>query len=156
IAHLKHHVESGDFGLVFFDPLTTLWPVEKENEAGPVADALMPLAQLTEKAGVVLSHHFRKSDGNEATGARGSGALPGYVDTILEMRRYAPSDRKDNRRVISGYGRFEETPDELVIELTDHGYIAHGDKQEVKRKTITELVRAVLPQQGEGWTWEAV
>lgn len=156
IAHLREHIIKGDFGLVFFDPLTTLWPVEKENEAGPVADALMPLSQLTEKAGVVLSHHFRKSDGSEATGARGSGALPGFVDTILEMRRYAPQDRKDRRRVISGYGRFEETPDELVIELTESGYISHGDKQEVKRLDISEVIARVLPPDAPGWTWQAV
>jgi hypothetical protein len=156
ITHLRKFVEAGDFGLVMIDPLTTLWPVEKENEAGEVASALMPLQTLTEKAGVVLSHHFRKSDGAEATGARGSGALPGYVDTILELRRYAPTDRKDNRRIISGYGRFEETPDELVIELTDSGYISHGDKQAVKRRSLTEVIRSVLPSHAPGWTWEAV
>lgn len=156
LSHLRDYVEKWDIGLVAFDPLTTLWPVEKENEAGAVTDALLPLNMLTDRAGVLLSHHFRKSDGQEATGARGSGALPGYVDTILELRRYDASKRGDHRRVISGWGRFEETPEELVVELTDGGYVAHGDKGEVKKKSATAVLRTVLPTHEPGWTWQAV
>lgn len=156
LQHLRIHVDSGGFGLVFIDPLTTLWPVEKENEAGIVAEALVPLNILTEKAGVVLSHHFRKSGGDEATGSRGSGALPGYVDTIMELRRYSTTDRKDRRRVISGWGRYEETPEELVIELTDSGYVSHGDRGVVKQRELTEVIAAVLPTWPVGWTYEAI
>ncbi|MBA4192233.1 MAG: hypothetical protein C0467_30050 [Planctomycetaceae bacterium] len=156
IQHIRDQVEKHDFGFVVFDPLTTLWPVEKENEAGPVGEALMPLSLLTEKAGVGLVHHFRKSDGTEATGSRGSGVLPGYVDTIIEFRRYAAADRKDTRRVLSGWGRFEETPEEMVVELTDDGYIAHGDKQEVQRRTLLDVIRAILTTEEAGWDYDTV
>lgn len=154
--HLREHVEKSDFGLVFIDPLTTLWPVTKENEAGIVAEALVPLNILTDRAGVVLVHHFRKSGGEEATGSRGSGALPGYVDTIIELRRYAAGERKDRRRVLSGWGRFEETPEELVIELTDGGYVAHGDKGQVRQRALEEVLAAILPSDSPGWGYESI
>lgn len=156
LSHLRAHVEKGDFGLVFIDPLTTLWPVDKENEAGIVAEALVPLNILTDRAGVVLVHHFRKSGGDEATGARGSGALPGYVDTIVELRRFNPGERKDRRRVLSGWGRYEETPEELVIELTDGGYVAHGDKGVVRQRALIEVLAAILPAELPGWGYESI
>lgn len=158
LEHLRKQVDADGFDLVTFDPLTTLWPVEKENEAGPVADALMPLQILTEKAGVFLSHHFRKSGGEEATGARGSGALPGFVDTIMELRRYAPGDRKDRRRVISGYGRFEETPEEIVIELTADGsnYATHGDKGDVKQRELSAVIAGILPPEFPGLVYDQI
>jgi len=156
LQHIAGQIDAKGFDLVFVDPLTTLWPVEKENEAGLVAEALMPLRMLTEKAGVVLCHHFRKSGGDEATSSRGSGALPGFVDTIMELRRYDAAARKDRRRVLSSYGRFEETPEELVIELTEEGYVARGDRQEIAKKTLASVLPRVLPAEPPGWTWQAI
>jgi hypothetical protein len=156
IQHAQKHVEAQPFDVVFLDPLTTLWPVEKENEAGLVSGALMPLRCISEKAAVVLIHHFRKSGGDEATGSRGSGALTGFVDTIIELRRYNAGDRKDRRRVLSAYGRYEETPDETVIELTETGYVARGDKQQVQRGSTADIIAEVLTNEAPGWTWEEV
>ncbi len=156
LQHLRSHVESGDFGMVIIDPLTTLWPVDKENEAGMVSEALVPLNLLTERAGVAIIHHLRKGDGNEATASRGSGALPGYVDTILELRRHNPTDRNDRRRVLSGWGRFDETPEELVIELTDGGYIAHGKRSDLRQKQLLDILETILPPVSPGWGWQAI
>jgi hypothetical protein len=156
IQHAQKYVEAHPFDLVFLDPLTTLWPVEKENEAGIVSGALMPLRTISEKAAVVLIHHFRKSGGDEATGSRGSGALTGFVDTIIELRRYNPGDRKDKRRVLSAYGRYEETPDETVFELTETGYIARGDRHDMQCGETAVLIAPLLPPNAPGWTTEDV
>jgi hypothetical protein len=106
--------------LVVLDTITTFWSVEDENDASKVKRALVPLFKLTEDDGVALMlvHHFRKSGGNEGTAARGSGALAGYVDVLMELRRH--EDGMPNQRKIKTSGRgVQET--ELVIELMDDG-----------------------------------
>jgi hypothetical protein len=144
LAGLQHRRPAD---LIVFDTLSNLWPVKDENDAGQVGASLMPLHRLTDKAGVLLVHHLRKGDGQEATGARGSGALPAFVDCILELRRFAASKRGDRRRVLTGYGRWEGTPEEVVIELAADGtgYIAHGDKQQVAGKELRAAILGVLP-----------
>jgi hypothetical protein len=64
---------------------------------------------------VLLSHHIRTSDGWEGTAARGSGALAGFVDVLVEMRR--AKFARPTVRVLSGYGRFDDIPDEWRAEL---------------------------------------
>jgi hypothetical protein len=117
-------VKRGGYDLVVLDTISSFWPVQKENDAGEVQSALMPLWQITD-AGVatLLVHHLHKSDGGEATASRGSGAPPAFVDVIVELRRHDPNDLKDRRRVLTAVGRFDDTPPELVVELTDQGYL---------------------------------
>src|SRR5262249_12416766 len=72
-------------------------------------------------AAVRIAHHIEKSDAGEGRAARGSTALAGFVDVMLELRRFRPDCRADRRRVLTGYGRFDEVPGELVIELAADG-----------------------------------
>src|SRR5262249_10246320 len=53
--------------------------------------------------------------------ARGSGALSGFVDILVEMDwdRRGPDD--DRRRRLRAYSRYEETPRQLVMELNADG-----------------------------------
>lgn len=141
------------YDVVVFDTLANLWPLRDENDAAAVQACLMPMHRMIEdKAALTLVHHTRKSDGAEATASRGSGALTGFVDTIVEFRRYLPADRKDCRRVLSGYGRHDETPQELVIELTEGGYVSRGDREEVGLSDLTRAIRAVIPRTPPGLT----
>ncbi len=130
LAKVKQDVEDYKFDLVIFDTLGKLWPVKDENSASQVDEALMPLWPLAGTgAGLLLVHHFRKGDGADATGSRGSGALTAFVETIIELRRFESGNQKDTRRVLTAHGRYPETPDELVIKLTDDGYVAMGDRE---------------------------
>jgi hypothetical protein len=105
---------------VVFDTLANLWPVRDETSAADVGAALAPVHRLTPGRAVLLVHHLRKSDGAEGTGSRGSGALAGFVDIIVELRRQKPAlDPGQRRRVLSGYGRYDAIPAEWVVELTD-------------------------------------
>ena len=131
IAKIKADVIDYKFDLVVFDTLAKLWPVKDENAASQVDEALLPVWTLTDTdAAVLLVHHVRKGDGAEATGSRGSGALTAFVETIMELRRHTPTDKKCTRRTMTGYGRYRQTPDELVINLTPSGYVAEGDREE--------------------------
>ena len=156
MAHLRQHVVDGAFDLVMLDTFANLGPLRDENDAGLVSEALMPLNALTDTAGVGLVHHVRKGDGQEATASRGSGALPAFVDTIVELRRYDPTSRKDCRRVLTGYGRYEETPEEIVIELTKEGYVDRGDRRSLAVRSVTEVLLDILPGEPPGWTYHQI
>jgi hypothetical protein len=160
IVALSESLERRPADLVVFDPLVNLWPVREENSASEVQAALMPLRLLNDKnnAAVCLVHHLRKGDGLEATGSRGSGALSGWADTLIELRRYAPTDKKDRRRVLTAYGRYEDTADEAdtVIELGEHGYTAHGTKGDSVVRDVLQTIRGLLPASPPGLTQKAI
>lgn len=119
------------FDVVVMDTISKLWPVREENDAGQVEDALMGVWSITDTgAGLMLVHHNRKSDGKEFTGSRGSGGLPAFCETLVEFRR-ASEESKDRKRLLTGGGRYRETPDKLLIELTAAGYVSHGDPDEM-------------------------
>lgn len=157
LAHVRRVSQARAYDLVVFDPLSSLWPVRDENDAAQVQEALMPLHALGEAVNAFLVHHNRKADGQEATAARGSGALAAFVDTIVELRRYDPRNRGDRKRVLTGYGRYDETPDELVIELTEAGqYVSHGSKFQAVFKDLSAAIGSMLPCSPPGLTQEEI
>jgi hypothetical protein len=131
IADTVKAVEQYRFDVVVLDTISKMWPVREENDAGQVEDALMPLWGITNTgAALVLVHHNRKSGGKDFTGARGSGGLPAFAETIVE---FSPNsdDRKDRKRLLNSGGRYRETPTKWLIELTPAGYVGHGDPDEM-------------------------
>lgn len=157
IAYLGTVCAVNPCDLIVFDPLVNLWPVRDENDNAQVGAALLPLQALTKNRAILLVHHMRKGDGQEATASRGAGALPAFVDTIMEMRRYCPADHKDRRRVLTSHGRDDETVQELVIELTEAGeYVTHGDKREAGRNDLLPILDDLLPVEPPGWTTEQI
>jgi hypothetical protein len=152
LKRLRGQVEDFGFDVLVLDTLAKLWPVRDENDAVQVDDALMPAWQLCEGGRALwLNHHLRKSDGMEATASRGSGALTAFVETIVELRRFS-DDKHDTRRVLTGIGRWRETPHELVINLTARGYASVGEPSTVRsRDDLTRLLDA-LPDEEPGMT----
>lgn len=154
---LAERVRTDGLDLVVIDTLPAFWSVLDENSASEVTDATLPLHAVTAAgAGLLLLHHPRKSGGTEGTAARGSGALPGAVDVVLELRRYAPEDPADARRKLTAFSRFDETPDETILELTANGYVVLGDGADVKKRDRVEAVRRLLPTDQPGLTVDEV
>jgi hypothetical protein len=139
--------------LVVFDPLSNLWPVKDENSASETVAALMPLRLLNKETSCTLTlvHHLRKSDGDQATGSRGSGAIAAFADTIVELRRYQ-STGKDRRRVLTVHSRFDDTPEPTVIELSEDGksYTASGTRAGSRLEEAIAIILAMLPTTAPG------
>ncbi|MCU0706370.1 MAG: AAA family ATPase [Fimbriiglobus sp.] len=164
LTHLLAHLEADPADLVVLDTLADLWPAKDENSATDVHAALQPLRKLAEGRAVCVVHHLRKSDGQEGTGTRGSGALVGFVDVAMELRRAAKStDPNGRRRVLKGYGRMSGIPDEWLIELAEDGsgytHIdadaaaatearerAEEERKETLRGAITGVLARVAPK----------
>jgi len=138
-------VRNGDYDLVIIDTWQSVSPCSDENDAAGMMAALSPLHIITEAgAAVLVAHHPRKGDASEGQASRGSGALPGFVDTIVELRRFNAQEAEDRRRKLRGLSRFDETPAEVVIELTDGGYVLVGTTGDAKRQDRLEVISGIL------------
>jgi hypothetical protein len=111
------HARDG-LALAVIDPLAAFLPGSNENNAAVMLAALAPLQRLTAAGvAVLLLHHPRKLDGEP----RGSGALPGFADILMEMTRPIPGEADSRRRSLLAASRFAETPAERRIELSADG-----------------------------------
>lgn len=131
---MADQISKHQFDLIVFDTLSKMWPVREENDAGQVEEALMPLWKISDAgAAILLVHHTRKSGGGQFVASRGSGGLPAFCEILVEFGKRENEPNKA-RRVISGVGRYTDTPENLLIELTPSGYISHGDPDDAEVK----------------------
>lgn len=108
--------------LVVIDTLSSVIPCGVENHADAMLQVLRPLETLTRAgAAVLLLHHPRKGAAHDGQAARGTGALSAYVDVLIEMRFLLRAGPDDRRRRLTAWSRYDETPREMVIELTANG-----------------------------------
>src|SRR5438132_517760 len=125
--HARHH-----FDLAVIDPLIEFLPSGSENSATGVSDFLRTLRRFT-AAGMAnwILHHPRKGRVLEGQAARGSSALTGFADIVMEKNFYRTGDDTDRRRKIRTFSRLEETPRRLVLQLNADGtdYANLGDFQ---------------------------
>jgi len=108
--------------LLAIDSLANLASMRTENDAGEMLKAIAPLQGLTgQGVSVLINHHPRKGPVVAGQAARGSGALPGSVDILLEMHPVCRRNAKDRRRRLRAHSRYSATPANLVIEWTADG-----------------------------------
>lgn len=121
---------------------------DSENAAGAVNEALMPL-QYAAASGlaVLIVSHQRKSAGEYGDAVRGSNALTGGVDVVVELERPAASFALGSEaRVLRAVSRFSSTPEELFVELNDEegGFRAIESPEEVKAAAERERLLDML------------
>lgn len=118
---------------------------DSENDAGAALEAIAPLQQaLADDLGILILRHDRKGGGEVGVSARGSSAFGGAVDVVLQIQR-AEGNSRPTLRVINALSRFSATPDQLMIELTDDGYRALGDKTAVALDEAGRAIIAIAP-----------
>lgn len=159
VAHVANQAAHRGCDLVVFDTVSAVAPWKNENDAAEVMGTITPLTRLT-RAGlaVLLVHHIGKAGGTQGRAARGSTALAGAADVLLELRRFRPNSPWDRRRVLTGLGRFDEVPTEVVMELAVDGreYLVTGDGQDDPVRDLIAEIRDVLPASRPGLTAEEV
>jgi hypothetical protein len=99
------------------DTLAAFLPGHCESDASLLLDVLHPLQRLAEAGtAVLILHHPRRERTAEGSTARGSGALLGFADIILELHRVGNLASDTRRRRLIGLSRHERTPGELTYE----------------------------------------
>jgi hypothetical protein len=140
VAGAREYCREHDLDVMVVDTLDkwTGLKGDDENKSGPVLGALESLMQAAgDGIAVALISHQRKASGDHGEAVRGSNALTGAVDVIVEIERVADVPRA---RGLYGTSRFAGTPEELAVELTDGGYIARGDIEQLKKRSETQRV----------------
>jgi AAA domain len=135
--------------LVVIDPLSAFFPGKSEGDALGVLETLMPLRRLAALGLCVLvAHHPRKGRVLAGQAARGSGALTSYADILIEMRRLRRTQADDRRRRLRAYSRYDDTPRDLVIELSPDGtdYISQTVIQQNEFNANWKAIEAILDQ----------
>lgn len=119
---------------------------DAENNAGDALAAIQPLqeAAALHNLGVLIVRHERKSGGEVGDSARGSSAFAGAVDIVIQIQR-ANGFARSTIRILSSLSRFDETPDKLVINLTDDGYVALGSESAVAEQEAREAILHAAP-----------
>jgi hypothetical protein len=133
--------------LAVIDPLAAFLPGRGENSAELMLEALMPLRRLAAQGvAVLLLHHPRKGAAADGQAARGSGALAGLADIVVEMRHFGRAASPDRRRVLYGYSRHERTPNDLVVELNPEGteYACLGTLEDMDFAAAWDVLRAAF------------
>lgn len=104
--------------LVVIDALAALLPGYAETCAPKMLDCLLPLQALANLGPAVwLLHHPAKAKRADGQTSRGTGALTGFADIVMEMSCYRRARSRDRRRRICAYSRYVETPRHLIVEL---------------------------------------
>jgi AAA domain len=131
-------------GVLVVDTFSEWARIGNENEAGEILAAIgaLQMAADTGLAVVVVSHQ-RKAPGRFGEAVRGSNALTGAVDIVLELER-SLSFRDANVRVLRAVSRYDETPDDLVVALTEDGYEVRGDSETAKAEEESEAILSAL------------
>jgi hypothetical protein len=119
---------------------------DSENNAGAALQAMQPLQEVAARGiAVVIIRHERKAGGDVGDSGRGSSAFAGAVDIVLSLRRPEGNSKK-TVRLLQALSRFSETPAEILIELTDQGYIALGEPREAALKDAKDSLLSIVPQ----------
>lgn len=122
---------------------------DSENNAGDMLAALEPLQEAVAAGiAVILVWHERKGGGDVSDAGRGSSSGGGAVDIILLLRRRGGKSRRTTRS-IKALSRFDETPEDLVVDLTPDGYVALGQPSEAEALEAQESILAVAPHTEE-------
>jgi hypothetical protein len=132
--------------LLVIDSLAYFFPGRTENAAPVMLDVLTSLTRLAEAGlSVLLLHHPRRRESALGQSARGSGALLGFADVLIEMRSVGAM-ATDRRRRLEAMSRYDQTPQDRVIELSADGtdYACLGDFEAVAVAADWELLRGVL------------
>jgi len=119
---------------------------DSENNSGDALTAMRPLQRAAaDEIGTIVLRHERKSGGDVGDSGRGSSAFAGVVDIVLSLRKPEGNSKK-TQRVLHALSRFSGTPSELLLELSESGYISLGEPHEAAVKEARDSIIVVAPK----------
>lgn len=119
VAAAVQEAEAAAAGLLVIDTLP-FWAAlagDGEKDAGVMLRAFEPLVEAASTGlAVLVVHHHRKGGGDDGDALRGSSAIAGSPDVILELERLPGDDPPPRQRLLAAVGRWPQTPPALIVE----------------------------------------
>jgi hypothetical protein len=147
VAQAVNRCHTQDLGVIVVDTWDKWTGLrgDAENRAGDILEALEPLMQAAATGlAVLIVAHQRKSGGQHGEAVRGSNALTGGVDIVLELERPGPTlNATPETRILRSVSRFASTPSELVARLIESSYEAEDAPETKAEAQRTKLLGAL-------------
>ena len=105
--------------MVILDTLTTVAGLGDEDNSSRVGEAMREFRRLANAGyAVFVLRHGRKIGGEVGDAGRGSSAISGAVDILLQIDPFKGEDDDSNLRILRARGRMKATPtDPLTLEF---------------------------------------
>lgn len=142
VNYMKRWVYIHGNPLIIVDTLARFWSVGDENNATQVDHAINPVLEVIRNSDAAFFgiHHNRKQGGGGGMGVRGSTALTGGVDVIMELTRLSPFDHSNIRR-LQCESRYGETPNLLQIRMEGDTYYVEDTDAVNAEPTIVSVLQ---------------
>lgn len=139
--------------LVVIDPLFKFVSIRDSDAYAEVSAALDPLMQIARATGahLLLTHHARKSGGEDGSEVLGSQALFGGVDTLISVKRDG-----DGRTIQTTQRDGDDLPESL-LRMTPDAWLELGStKADMRRREIDGEILGVLETAPDTMTADAI
>lgn len=118
---------------------------DAEKDAGAAQAAMQPLLDAAHAGlAVLVPLHARKGGGEDGDGVRGSSAITGCADVVLELER----TQRPSERALLALSRYPGTPGSLIVEhdpaTGSWTQIGQGERSEVRAIADRQAILAAL------------
>ncbi|HEY4429234.1 MAG TPA: AAA family ATPase [Solirubrobacteraceae bacterium] len=122
-------------------------PRDAEKDAGAAQEAMQPLVDAARDVATLVPLHQRKGGGEDGEGVRGSGAIAGTADIVLELER----TQQPRERVLLALSRYPTTPGSLVIhhDAATGAWAAIAEGERADARTVSDRL-AILAALRDG------
>jgi len=145
IDELILHATADNVDVVILDTLSVVAGLDEEDHAGKAAAAMHEVRRLAAAGFAVgILRHSRKAGGDVGDAGRGSSAISGYCDVLLQIEPYRGDEDTTNVRVLktkSRLGVYE--PLMLQFDKVTERYTAIGTLQ-TSEERLAEKIQAAL------------
>jgi hypothetical protein len=155
---LKYEQKHGVFDMIVFDTLSATLPIEDENNSTEVTRVVTLTKKLCKVgSAVVIIHHDRKSGGAHGTALRGSTALPGQVEFVVEVKWPGEDVATHDRRLtVHSRSSIDKGFEDITISLSDDRQTyTMGARQGTRKELIMDILAfensMTLKQVLEAW-----
>ncbi|HYW88836.1 MAG TPA: bifunctional DNA primase/polymerase, partial [Chloroflexota bacterium] len=145
VDELIAHATEDRVDVVILDTLSIIAGLDEEDHAGKAATEMHHVRRLAAAGFAVgILRHSRKSGGEVGDAGRGSSAISGYCDILLQLEPYKGDEDSSNLRVLKSRSRLSMT-EPLVLEFDKESerYTALGTVQ-TREERLAERIKATL------------
>jgi DNA polymerase-1 len=145
VDELIEHATADRVDVVILDTLSIIAGLDEEDHAGKAAAEMHHVRRLAAAGFAVgILRHSRKSGGDVGDAGRGSSAISGYCDILLQIEPYKGDEDSSNLRVLKSRSRLSMT-EPLILEFdkATERYIAIGALLSKEERLAEKILQAL-------------